>query len=98
VSFENEIAKVLASHGEAAAARVPAQVVDAPGGAARADGNNVNIDEEMGRLSKNALLDNAYAQILMVNLMTASRAYEANLRVVQAFRQNAEQALALGRA
>jgi flagellar basal-body rod protein FlgC len=33
----------------------------------------------------------------MVNLMTASRAYEANMRVLQFFRQMAEQALTLGR-
>jgi flagellar basal-body rod protein FlgC len=31
----------------------------------------------------------------MVNLMTANRAYEANLKVLQAFRQQAEQALLL---
>ena len=33
----------------------------------------------------------------MVDLMTATRSYEANVRVMQAFRQVAEQALALGR-
>jgi flagellar basal-body rod protein FlgC len=33
----------------------------------------------------------------MVNLITASRAYEANLRVLQFFRQMTEQALTLGR-
>jgi flagellar basal-body rod protein FlgC len=31
----------------------------------------------------------------MVNLITANRAYEANLKVLQAFRQQAEQALTL---
>ncbi len=31
----------------------------------------------------------------MVNLLTANRAYEANLKVLQAFRQQAEQALSL---
>ena len=33
----------------------------------------------------------------MVDLMTATRSYEANVRVMQAFRQVAEQALSLGR-
>ena len=33
----------------------------------------------------------------MVNLITANRAYEANLKVLQAFRQQAEQVLLLGR-
>ena len=34
------------------------------GGAERADGNNVDVDAELGRLQKNALLYNAYSQIL----------------------------------
>jgi flagellar basal-body rod protein FlgC len=34
----------------------------------------------------------------MVSLVTASRAYEANLRVLQSFRQMAEQSLTLARA
>jgi len=33
----------------------------------------------------------------MVNLMMANRGYEANLKVMQAFRQQAEQILAIGR-
>jgi len=33
----------------------------------------------------------------MVNLITANRAYEANLRVLQAFRQQADQALLIGK-
>jgi len=33
----------------------------------------------------------------MVNLITASRAYEANLRALQSFRQMGEQALSLAR-
>ncbi len=42
-------------------------------------------------------MPNVHLPIEMVNLMTASRAYEANLRVLQAFRQSAEQALTLAR-
>jgi flagellar basal-body rod protein FlgC len=33
----------------------------------------------------------------MINLITANRAYEANVRVMQAFRQQAEQVLQIGR-
>jgi flagellar basal-body rod protein FlgC len=43
------------------------------------------------------MMPNVSLPLEMVNLITASRAYEANLRVTQAFRQSAEQALALGR-
>lgn len=42
-------------------------------------------------------MPNVHLPIEMVNLITASRAYEANFRVMQAFRQAAEQALTLGR-
>ncbi|MBI3462412.1 MAG: flagellar basal body rod protein FlgC [Planctomycetes bacterium] len=42
-------------------------------------------------------MPNVQLPIEMVNLITASRAYEANLRVLRSFRQMAEQALALMR-
>jgi flagellar basal-body rod protein FlgC len=41
------------------------------------------------------LLPNVNLPIEMVNLITASRAYEANLRVAQSFRQITEQSLAI---
>jgi flagellar basal-body rod protein FlgC len=44
------------------------------------------------------LYPNVSIPIEMVNLITANRAYEANLKVIQAFRQQAEQALLLVRA
>ncbi len=40
-------------------------------------------------------MPNVQLPLEMVNLMTANRAYEANLKVLQAFRQQAEQALQL---
>lgn len=40
-------------------------------------------------------MPNVSLPVEMVNLITASRAYEANLRCAQAFRQMAEQALSL---
>jgi flagellar basal-body rod protein FlgC len=40
-------------------------------------------------------MPNVFLPIEMVNLMTASRAYEANLKVLQAFRQQHEQSLSL---
>lgn len=41
------------------------------------------------------LMPNVQLPMEMVDLMTANRAYEANLKVLQAFRQQAEQTLAL---
>jgi flagellar basal-body rod protein FlgC len=40
-------------------------------------------------------LPNVQLPLEMVNLITANRAYEANLKVLQAFRQQADQALQL---
>lgn len=42
-------------------------------------------------------MPNVHLPIEMVNLITASRAYEANVRVAQLYRQAAEQALTLAR-
>jgi flagellar basal-body rod protein FlgB len=44
--------------------KVQAHVVEASGGATRADGNNVDIDNEMGDLDKNSMLFNLFSQIL----------------------------------
>ena len=41
------------------------------------------------------VLPNVQLPMEMVDLMTANRAYEANLKVLQAFRQQAEQSLSL---
>jgi flagellar basal-body rod protein FlgC len=42
-------------------------------------------------------LPNVQLPVEMINLVSASRAYEANLRVMQLFKQMSEQALSLGR-
>ena len=41
------------------------------------------------------MMPNVNLPIEMVNMMTASRAYEANLKVLRSFRQMAEQALSI---
>jgi flagellar basal-body rod protein FlgB len=46
------------------------RIVEGKGGAIRDDGNNVEIDAEMGRLNKNTLLFNVYAQVLTSRLNT----------------------------
>lgn len=63
VAFETALDQELRS-GAADVAKLPASVVEVSGGATRDDGNNVDIDAEMGRLNKNTLLFNVYAQIL----------------------------------
>lgn len=43
-------------------------------GGLRVDGNNVNIDAEMGRMNKNSMLYNTYMQVLASKLATMRRA------------------------
>jgi flagellar basal-body rod protein FlgB len=63
VAFEADLAKALAAPNGAAPPVKPTVTVDetAP---ERVDGNNVDIDKEMGAISKNALLFQAAAQIV----------------------------------
>lgn len=61
VSFEEQLARELA--GDVPGQAQP-EVVQTPGLVARADGNNVDIDREMGQLSKNAMLQQTWIQLL----------------------------------
>jgi flagellar basal-body rod protein FlgB len=65
VTFEDELGRLLqtgADHGKPGQAHP--QVVEATGGTMRADGNNVDIDNEMGDLDKNFMLFNVFSQII----------------------------------
>ncbi len=67
VSFEGLLG---GQTGQTRLARQGPRVVDGSDAPERPDGNNVDIDAEMGRLNKNALLYNACAQMLMSKLAT----------------------------
>ena len=64
VSFEDAFSKQLAKGEENSALAIAPRVIEAGGGAERVDGNNVDVDEELGRLTKNTLLMSAVTQIL----------------------------------
>jgi flagellar basal-body rod protein FlgB len=66
VDFEGSLQKQLSEGGRAA--EMQPRVVEGGGGLARADGNNVDIDREMGRLTKNALLHSLYSQLQAGNM------------------------------
>ncbi|MER3416540.1 MAG: flagellar basal body rod protein FlgB [Gemmataceae bacterium] len=72
VTFEQSLARALSSSGNPYASK-PAVLTDhaTPG---RVDGNNVDLDEEIGRLSKNALLYQLYMQILASRVATTRTA------------------------
>jgi flagellar basal-body rod protein FlgB len=69
VVFEQQLHDLLAG-GESGETMVglEAEVREARGLTARSDGNNVDIDLEMGRLTKNSLLYQTYSQILATKL------------------------------
>lgn len=64
VTFEDALKGQLGKNTVAALMHAKPQVVENTGGRMRADGNNVDVDLEMGRLSDNTLLYNTYAQLL----------------------------------
>jgi len=68
VSFEDAVARQPQGHEDKAVLQVQPKVVEDSQGPERVDGNNVDIDAEMGRLSKNTLLYNVYAQLLASRL------------------------------
>jgi flagellar basal-body rod protein FlgB len=67
VSFENVLGQQM---GRGRLGQEGARIVDASDAPERADGNNVDIDAEMGRVSNNTLLFNAFTQILPSKLAT----------------------------
>ncbi len=75
VSFEEELARHLAaaqSNGtatdDAGIRDMKAKVFEVSGLTGRLDGNNVDIDQEVGQLQKNALLYETYSQVLASKL------------------------------
>ena len=61
VSFEEQLAREMV--GGASTAAQP-EIVQTAGLVARADGNNVDIDREIGQLNKNAMLQQTWIQLL----------------------------------
>ena len=65
VDFEKQLAQEIQGKSQHTA---QAEIVATKGLTARADGNNVDIDHEMGQMSKNAMLQQTYIQLLGSNL------------------------------
>ena len=68
VRFEDAFARALEAGQSSSAWALQPEVVTQHGASERLDGNNVDIDVEMGQLTKNSLLYKVYAQILAVQL------------------------------
>jgi flagellar basal-body rod protein FlgB len=68
VTFEDDLARVLKVGGDPGTVRP--HTVEAADGADRADGNTVDVDQEMGQMSDNSLLYSAAAQVMASRLAT----------------------------
>jgi flagellar basal-body rod protein FlgB len=68
VRFEEELAKLLDGVKPISAEELEISVQETLGLAERADGNNVDIDMEMGEMTRNVLLYQTYSQILGTQL------------------------------
>ena len=75
LNFEEALAAELTQRRASTTEATPS-VRETPGLAARADGNNVDIDMEIGQLGKNALLQQVYLQLLGTELSQMHRAIE----------------------
>jgi flagellar basal-body rod protein FlgB len=76
VSFDEALAQHVRQHGEQGIQDLQPQIVEDPNAPARLDGNTVDIDGEMMRLSKNTLLNNTYLQILSTKTAMMRRAID----------------------
>src|SRR5262245_47847474 len=64
VSFEDALARQLSRPGGGQLNEIKPQIIQAVSGYERQDGNNVDVDAEMGRLQKNTMLFSVYSQVL----------------------------------
>lgn len=79
VDFEEEFSKQLQGRGGfQAASQLEPTVRESDTPSSRPDGNNVDIDKEMGLLSKNALLYQTYAQVIASKLAMMRSAITGN--------------------
>lgn len=69
VEFEDQLAEMIRT-GDPGALSLDARVFEEEGLPERADGNNVDVDREIGQLSKNALLYQTWTQILASKVAT----------------------------
>ncbi len=78
VEFEEALAKAnIAASGGRTAAQVTPKIVEDNSASIRADGNNVDVDVELGQLNKNALLFQMYTQLMRSQFDAMRRAIES---------------------
>lgn len=74
LDFEAQLAEVM-SGGKSADSLAP-KIVEDNSGSMRADGNNVDMDKEVGQLGKNAMLYQMYTELLNSQFRSMQQAIE----------------------
>lgn len=77
VEFEKQLAQEMSRPAASGRSSVSPEIVEDDSSSMRADGNNVDIDREIGHLGKNAILFQMYSQLLKSQFDTMKRAVEA---------------------
>jgi len=70
VSFEDAVGQILEAEAGQTGRGLTAEIREEEGLPLRADGNNVDIDREMGELNRNSLLYQTFSQVLASRLAT----------------------------
>ena len=76
LDFESALAAEIQRGERPGGSSAEASVVQTQGLPSRTDGNNVDIDKEMGALGKNALLQQVYLQLMGTEMNQMKRAME----------------------
>ena len=76
LQFEDALAAEITKKGKPIGSAAAPSVTQTRGLAARADGNNVDIDRELGLLNKNAMLQQLYLQLIGTDMNQMRRAME----------------------
>ena len=76
VQFEDQLARALSSPGGTPPAGLKPEVRETKGLAERVDGNNVDMDREVGELQRTAMLFQTYTQLLQTRMGMLRRAMD----------------------
>ncbi len=76
LDFESALAAEIRRGNRSIGCPAEASVIQTQGLPARSDGNNVDIDKEIGALGKNALLQQVYLQLMGTEMNQMKRAME----------------------
>ncbi|MCP4783550.1 MAG: flagellar basal body rod protein FlgB [Fuerstiella sp.] len=76
LQFEDALAAEITKKEKSLGSAAATSVTQTPGLVSRADGNNVDVDKQLGLLNKNAMLQQLYLQLIGTDMNQMRRAME----------------------